>query len=691
MLALLSLPVCSASLYSQDKSDKDSVKLRAELVQIDVLVTDQSKKIVRGLKREDFELLDNGKPQPITNFVFEESKPGSVEPASTDSRAPAPAIPRAMVAGELKRVLAFIVDTLHMKPENVYSTRKMLEDFVDKRLEPGDLVLILPTAGGSGLLQQFTSDRRLLKQAINRLHPVYFTREITPYRTLDARNESLGGRRQPLFNRVGGGLSMPDVGTTNTSGNIDPLEMADVRTTLSMLDSMIKAMGKVPGRKLGVLVSEGFRLHATDTQSDLQQTIALAARSNVVFYSIDPRGLDPLILSADQSIVSEDGKTLTQTIADRLDQNRDDYRQSQESLSTIALETGGTFYHNNNDIKRGLDNLLEENAAYYMLGFQPEGRAWDGKFHKIKVVVRNHPDLVVTYRKGYLAKNEKPVPPLSANPEVAEALDAISSPFAHRDIDLRLTPLYLFNAQGEAKLTGLLHIDVSKLHFKQVNGNYQTLLEQVGYIYDLNGRAVDQFANQLALDLKPETYQTVLKRGLVATRQLSLPPGLYQMKLFVRETETRLIGTANDFFAIPNLKSGNLTMSSIFMHGGTLKDGKVVPTTGEGDTVSQRHFHKGGIFTYEVVIYNVNADEKTSQPQLEMRARVLRGGQVVFKGEFKPVAAGPDYKAPSPIVASRSFQLGNLAPDEYTLEVTVVDRSRKKDAMIRQETDFTIE
>jgi hypothetical protein len=167
--------------------------------------------------------------------------------------------------------------------------------------------------------------------------------------------------------------------------------------------------------------------------------------------------------------------------------------------------------------------------------------------------------------------------------------------------------------------------------------------------------------------------------------------GLYQVKLFVRVPETRLIGTANDLFAIPDLKSGNLAISSIFMHGGTLKDGKVVPSAGEGDTLSHRHFHKGSIFSCEVVIYNAKADEKTGQPQLEMRARVLRGNQVVFKGAFKPVALAPDYKALSPIVASRSFQLGNLAPDEYTLEVTLVDHLRKKDAIIRQETDFTIE
>lgn len=690
MGALVLLAVCNANSFTQDKSDKDSVKLRAELVQIDVLVIDSNQKSVSGLKREDFELSDNGKPQTITNFVYEESATNKAAPGG----AATPSVPRALAAGEVKRILAFVVDTLHMKPENIYSMRNLLTDFVDNQLAPGDLVLILPTAGGSGLLQQFTSDRRLLKQAINRLHPVYFTNDITPRRTLESRNPSINRRGEDRGIGLAGGLSMPDVGIANNSRNVDPLELADVRSTLRTIDDMCRAMSKVSGRKLGVIVSEGLRFYATSTEPDLQNTLALAARSNVVFYSFDPRGLTPLVPDASDNLgalATATGSSIAIVGERARDSKRADFFESQESLKRMAAETGGSFFGNNNDIKRGLDHLLEENAAYYMLGFQPEGRAWDGKFHKIKVAVRNRPDLTVTYRKGYVAKSEKPAAQISTNPNVAEALEAITSPFARRDIDLRLTPLYLFDAQNEPVVTGLVHIDASKLHFKQENGNYKALLDQVGYIYDINGKAVDQFADQLALDLKPETYQNALKRGLLSMRKLNLSPGLYQIRLFIRDTETRLIGTANDFFAIPNVKSGNLAMSSVYMHGAALKDGKVVPAAAEGSTLSQRHFQKGSIFSYEVVIYNAKGDEKTSQPQLEMQARVLLGNKVVFASAVKPIAVDPSIKAGTPLMVSRSFQLGSLAPDEYTLEVVVFDRLRKKDALIRQETDFTID
>ena len=87
--------------------------------------------------------------------------------------------------------------------------------------------------------------------------------------------------------------------------------------------------------------------------------------------------------------------------------NQNDRREAQGSLSENRFRDGRKFFDNNNDIINGLSNFLDENSAYYMLGFQPDSKRWDGKFHKIKVVVRDRPDLTVTSRKGYLAESRK--------------------------------------------------------------------------------------------------------------------------------------------------------------------------------------------------------------------------------------------------------------------------------------------
>src|SRR5215467_7407969 len=168
---------------SQEKNKDGSdnvVRISAQLVQIDVIVTDKAGKAVAGLKREDFELYDNNKTQDISHFAYETTRSRSVGQDLDETRT----LPKAITAAQVKRVLAFVVDTLHMKPESVYRTRQMIENFIDKQMEPGDLALILPTAGGSGLFQQFTSDQRLLRRAAERLRPFIFSTDTTPYRSI---------------------------------------------------------------------------------------------------------------------------------------------------------------------------------------------------------------------------------------------------------------------------------------------------------------------------------------------------------------------------------------------------------------------------------------------------------------------------------------------------------------------------
>lgn len=261
-----------------------------------------------------------------------------------------------------------------------------------------------------------------------------------------------------------------------------------------------------------------------------------------------------------------------------------------------------------------------------------------------------------------------------------------------RDLDLRLTPLYTDNAQREPVVTLLLHIDASRLSFTQSEGRYLSKLDELGFVFDGNGKAVDRFSNTLELNLKPQTYDTVLKRGLVATRTLNVKPGVYQVRLFVRETDSGLIGTANDYIEIPDMKANRLSTSSLFVSGQTVEEGKIINTAGEGGTPSQRRFTRDGEFTYSLAIYNPKLDGKTKEPQLEMRARVLRGNRVVYRGEPRSVVAAQG-STPTRIITGGIIKLMKLQPDDYTLEVTVRDKLRGKESrsVIRQEMDFSLE
>ncbi len=660
--AIFSLP--ASAIQSQDRT-QEPIRISAELVQVDVLVTDKEGKPVRGLKREDFELYDNGKLQHITNFSYEQSRLNKVE---SDDETPR-SLPKVITAGELRRVVAIVVDTLHMNSEHVLRARKMLEDFIEKKMEPGDLALIMPTGGGSGLLQQFTADQRLLRRAVGRLRPFVLGFSPTPYRTLEP---TIGPTR----------MGFPTAGAPRGLNTIDTLEEYDVRSTLRTMENVIKSMSKLPGRKLGVFISAGFRVNQTQTYLALSDMTARAARANVVFYSIDPRGLDPLGLDAGDS---PGGQGAAEFIAAR----GSDFRDSQDSLNAIAEDTGGKYFRNSNDIRRGLDQMLEENSEYYVLGFQPEEKKWDGKFHRLKVVVRGHKDYRVSTRKGYLAREEKPANRI-ADPKVAEMVEAVSSPLVRRDIDLVLTPFYRDDEKREPVLALLLHIDAARLNFKQVEGRYQTKLDMVGYLLDSSGRAVDRFSNGINLNLQPATYNEALRRGFVTTRVTTLKPGLYQARIFVREIDSGLIGTANDFVEIPRLKSDQLAASSIFTDARILKEGNQ-PRESDGATLSQRRFPRGSQFGYSLVIYNAKANG--SETQLEIKVRVFRGLKLAFESGPRPAQILDGSAPPQRIITGGIIQLGELPSDDYTLEVTIIDKLQRKESrrVIRQEIDFSVE
>ena len=395
----LAFAILSPAMPAQEKKqEKDLIKISAELVEVDVLVTDQNNRPAVGLGRDDFELFDNSKRQVITHFAFEQSKSRRPD-ADLDQNA---ALPRAMSAANVKRVIAFVVDTLHMGHDNVYRTRRTLEEFIQTKLEPGDLVLVLPTAGGSGLYQQFTSDQRILLSAVSHLRPFLFGNEINGYRddTLATTSKAIP-RRPPDFPGPGGALPASGPGQEgdpvrrqgnhleiDRSAGGNPLEESDVLATLFTLNNLLDAMARLPGRKIGVFLSEGFRASSSQTSKDLAEVTARAARANVIFYSIDPKGLDPLGVAADDDLglrgaavvndgdLSGLGADYNKVTNERMGAIRNDHAQFQESLTTLAADTGGRFYRNSNDIKRGLSEVMEENSGYYLLGFQPE--KWDG-------------------------------------------------------------------------------------------------------------------------------------------------------------------------------------------------------------------------------------------------------------------------------------------------------------------------
>ncbi|MFL6375568.1 MAG: VWA domain-containing protein, partial [Pyrinomonadaceae bacterium] len=275
-------------------AEEDVVKISTELVQVDVTVTDQNGHVIKDLKPSDFEIYQNGKKQPISNFSFisnvsaTAAKDATIKPAAgTDPKKQANMVPPPQIrAANVRRTIALVVDDLNLSWISMVAVQDALKRFVDRDMQPGDLVAIIRTGAGIGALQQFTNDKRQLYAAIDRV--------------------KFGGVGTGHIAAFAPMESKPDVpsGMDNTDAlnkSVDEFKNSVMATgALGALGFVIRGMADLPGRKSIMMFSDGFELYPTDQNGDRESTrvydairsiVDGANRASVVIYTFDPRGL----------------------------------------------------------------------------------------------------------------------------------------------------------------------------------------------------------------------------------------------------------------------------------------------------------------------------------------------------------------------------------------------------------------
>src|ERR1051325_3891571 len=323
------LPVGFQPAHAQEPPSKktnaptqsdDVVRINVNLVQVDVTVTDDKGRQVTDLKPEDFEVFEDGRPQNITHFSY--VTPSAMAPAAAKTPAAVPLVvsgkngkdKTVMVAAPLppvplrredvRRTIALVVDDLGLSHESSARVRLALSKFVDQQIQPGDLVAIIRTGAGMGALQQFTTDKRLLHAAIDRIRYNLGSRsEISTFAPIGSQGIAVQINDDSLTLPTGGGQDR----TTDGRGHPSTMRLPGSETdqfreelfsvgTLGALNFVVRGLKDLPGRKSVVLFSDGFKLYTEDPGNrrildNLQRLTDLANRASVVFYTIDPRGL----------------------------------------------------------------------------------------------------------------------------------------------------------------------------------------------------------------------------------------------------------------------------------------------------------------------------------------------------------------------------------------------------------------
>jgi VWFA-related protein len=677
--------------------NQDVVRVSTNLIQIDATVVDKDGNIVSGLTADDFEIYENNKKQQITNFSFIDVQPTRSEgfPAVKKKNVPAvPPMPGSLRPEQVRRTVALVVDDLGLSFGSIDKVKNALKKFVDEQMQPGDLVAIIRTSSGVGVLQQFTSDKRILYAAIKRVRWSNGRGGIDLFPPINPSDQ--GAAKQAQSGSAGSMLA------GNKTFN-EFREDVFATGTLGAVNYVVKGMRELPGRKAAVVFSDGFSVYGPDTQKpsarvfdSFQRLIESANRASVMIYPMDAGGVvNPLFVGADESFedfVATGNPVIGQAILG----HSHGLTESQQSARDLAARTGAFAVLNNNDLNKGLGRVLNDQKSYYLIGYRPDGATFDpqqARFHSLTVKL-NRSDLHVRYRSGFFGFRDDE---LRSAPKTArqQILAALTSPLTTGDMDLRLTSLFLKDDM-HLSVRSLVYIDGQALKFTEDRDGWQkATFDIVSMIFGDNADIVDEVSRTETIRARADTLREIREKGFVATIDFPIKkPAGYQMRVVLRDSATGNIGSASQFIEVPDLKKHRLALSGIVLEKYAARQG-ATPQASEFQSDELRHsatrrFHSGDTVKFDLSVYDSRTD-RTARASLAMTFTVYRDGKEIFVASEAPLKSDEQTNQTT-LEASGAFELGqNMPPGDYLLRVTVTDlMANKKFELATQWTDFEI-
>jgi VWFA-related protein len=576
MRSLMWLLLCvgvSAAQSSQptiEELNNPALRVTTRAVLVDVVVTDKSGQRVKGLSQNDFTVLENGKTQKIAMFSFEsrgqEPRPQTPAlPANVYTNRPEYDMP----PGPLTIIL---IDGINTPVDNQGYARSQMLKYLSSQLQPGQPVAVYLLANSLTLLQDFTDNIALLKAAVE---------GFTPEKSLELQMQQ-AALVLPSMHITG------DTSARGPSGDVIRLALirmngflqeqtrfaieARVQRTTAALQLLAKRMAGYPGRKNLIWVSAGFPIQitsqvvqmTTDVQTLAENAVApstglrvedtfeealhrLAAEltdAQVSVYSVDARGLvGSTLANASSSGTNEMG--LLRIGADygaQVARSGAAGQASQDTLLTLASESGGLLFKNQNDIAGALATSVADGSSYYLLGYYPDSKQWDGKFRKIQVKL-NRPGLEVRHRTGYFAKDPTQWAKNKDknDPELNAAMGMGAPPSTMVIFDSRVIPPA---PAAKVKVPVEFLVNTRTISGEEMkDGGRHFIVEFHVAAYSPQGKMVTHKDAGIDAPIKPDRLQAYLQQGIPFRTELELAAGEYRLRLGVRDGRTGFIGT----------------------------------------------------------------------------------------------------------------------------------------------------
>jgi len=544
----LALTLLGSSLPAQQPADY-TFRVQTDLILVNVTVRDKNGNFVRGLKPEDFTILEDNKPQKIVSFDVEDvdavanqdvaqTKPLAGVPTEQSSPVSAtPSTADSMNQFKDRRLIVLFFNLSAMEPDEIDRAVTSAEHYVDTQMAPADLVSIVSL--GSALLvnQDFTADHDLLKK------------QLQAFGTGSGQGFEEG--------TTGTTEGTPDTGQPFTADDTE-YNIFNTDRRLEALRSVAEKLAHLQQKKSLIYFSSGMDRTGIENQSELRAAINAAVRSNLAIYTMDLRGLQALVAGGEAQNASLRGTSAYsgQSMINALNSNF----TTQETLVTLASDTGGRAFLDSNDFSQVFKGVQQDTSTYYLLGYRSSNPARDGCYRRIAVKV-NVPSVKIDYRRGYYAPAD--YKHSTKEDKELQLEEELASELPTTDLPLYLSTAYFRLEANRFFVPVSLVVPGSEIPFTRSSDRDKATLDVIGMVLDSQKHPVTRIRD--AVTLAVDTSSEVRKKNVQYNTGVSLPPGKYHLKFVVRENQTGRMGSFETDLDIPDLKSHQLKMSSIVL------------------------------------------------------------------------------------------------------------------------------
>jgi VWFA-related protein len=646
------------------------VKVTTEITLVNVIARDRKGNLITDLTRDDFTVFEDGKKQDIASFDFENvdalQMAGAADATVTGAAAGKTGSllstkQQPTLQGRDRRLMLLFFDFSAMEQDEIDRTVDAGKKYVQSNMKPADLVGLMSLSTNLSLDLDFTDNKELILQK------------------LGTYNDSEG---QGFENGTTGSAE----GGAETSGSYT-VDDTDYNTfsadrKLLALQSVMQSLGKIPQKKSLIYFSNGITQSGVDNQSALRAATASAVRANVSIYPVDVRGLSAFPPGGQAQNASLHGQAAYngQSILSDLNGNA----ASQETLYTLAEDTGGKAYMDTNDLSGVFTQVQKDTSAYYVLGYTSTNHLKDGHYRHLKVVVKR-PDVKLEYRPGYYAGRD--FEHMNKGDREDQLENELTAELPQTEVAVYAGTAYFRQDDSHYYLAVSLVVPGSQIPFVQEKDKDAATIDIIGEVLESGKFPVGRQRDTVKLAV--DSTQQVRRKNLQYNTGFILAPGTYHLKFIVRENRSGRMGSFETDVRVPDLRKAPLRMSSVVLSSQrvpvTQKKKGFAPLVSEQTELVPSVTH---VFAQDQKLYlqyevydpaKAKADPTTGEkasghPTVRVLTSIefLQSGAKVY--ETKPLIAqeitAPDRKA---VIFQMEIPLQSLKPGFYTCQINVID------------------